>query len=52
MRETINSYVLLVGKLEGKRPTGIPKFGSVDNIKIDIREIGLDWIGLAKDKDK
>jgi hypothetical protein len=44
-----------VGTPEGKRPLGRPKHRWVDNIKIDLLEIGLggvDWIGLAQDKDK
>jgi hypothetical protein len=38
-----------VGKPEGKRPIGRTKRRSVDNIKMDLREIGedgVDWIGL------
>jgi hypothetical protein len=41
---------LLVGKPEGKRPLGIPRCRWVDNIKMDLGEIGwggIDWIGLA-----
>jgi hypothetical protein len=50
-----NAYKLLVGKPEGKRPLGKPKRRWVDNIKIDRLEIGwggVDWIGLAQDRDK
>jgi hypothetical protein len=39
-----------VGYPEGKRPLGRPRCRWVDNIKIDLREIGwdvMDWIGLA-----
>jgi hypothetical protein len=46
--------MLLVGKPEGKRPPGRPRWGCLDNIKMDLREIGLscmDWIGLAQDRD-
>jgi hypothetical protein len=46
-----NAYKLLVGKLEGKRPLGRPRRRWVDNIKIDLREIGWDgmnWIDLAQ----
>jgi hypothetical protein len=35
MEKKRNAYRLLVGKSEGKRP-----LGSVDNIRIDIREVG------------
>jgi hypothetical protein len=31
---------ILVGKPEGKRPLGIPRRRWVDNMKIDLREIG------------
>jgi hypothetical protein len=44
-----------VGKPEGKRPLGTPRHRWVDNIKMDLSEIGwddVDWIGLAQDKDK
>jgi hypothetical protein len=46
-------YRLLVGKPEGKRPLGILRCRWVDNIKMDLLEIGvnvLDWIGLAQDR--
>jgi hypothetical protein len=52
--EKRNAYRILVGKPEGKRPPGRPKRRWVDNIKIDLREIGwggMDWIDLAQDKD-
>jgi hypothetical protein len=55
MGEKINAYRLLVGKPEGKRPLGRPRRRWVDNIKIDLLEIGWgaeDWIGLAQDRDK
>jgi hypothetical protein len=44
-----------VGKPEGKRPLGRPRYRWVDNIKIDLREIGwddIDWIDLAQDRDQ
>jgi hypothetical protein len=44
-----------VGKPEGKRPLARTRSRCVDNIKMDLREIGLgglDWIYLAKDRDK
>jgi hypothetical protein len=40
------------GKAKGMRPLGIPKHWCVDNIKMDIDEIGrgkMDWIDLTKD---
>jgi hypothetical protein len=45
-------YKLWVGKPEGKRPLGRPRRMWIDNIKVDLLEIGLsvvDWIGLAQD---
>jgi hypothetical protein len=40
MGENRNAYRILVGKPEGKRPLGRPRRRWVDNIKIDITEIG------------
>jgi hypothetical protein len=39
-------YRILVGKPEGKRPLGRPRRRWVDNIKMDLREIG--WNGMAR----
>jgi hypothetical protein len=47
-----NAYMLLVRKPEGRRPLGRPRRWSVDNIKIDLREIGWDWVDLARDRDQ
>jgi hypothetical protein len=44
-----------VGNPEGKRPLGRPRRRWVDNIKIDLKEIGWDgedWIYLAQDRDQ
>jgi hypothetical protein len=49
MGEKMNVYRLLVGKREGKRSLGRPRRRWIDNIKMDLVEIGLsvvDWIGL------
>jgi hypothetical protein len=46
---------LLVGKPEGKRPLGRPRRRWVDNITMDLGEVGwgdVDCIGLARDWDK
>jgi hypothetical protein len=51
--EKRNVYRLLVGKPEGKRPTRKPRHRWIDNIKMDLLEIGLsvvDWIRLAQDR--
>jgi hypothetical protein len=42
-----NAYRIFVGKAEGKRPLGRQRCRWVDNIKMDLREIGwggTDWI--------
>jgi hypothetical protein len=49
MGETRNAYRILMGKPEGKRPLGRPKRRWVDNIKIDLREIG--WDGMVSSGD-
>jgi hypothetical protein len=44
-----------VGKAEGKRPLGRPRRKWVDNIRMDLGEVGwgdVDWIGLAKDSNR
>jgi hypothetical protein len=53
MGEKRNVYRLLVGKPEGKRPLGRPRSRWIDDIKMDLIEIGVnvvDWIGLAQDR--
>jgi hypothetical protein len=53
MGEKRNVYRLLVGKPEGKRPLGRPRNRWIDNIKMDLLEMGLggvDWIGQAQDR--
>jgi hypothetical protein len=50
-----HAYRILVGKAERKRPVGRPRRRWVNNIKMDIREVGLvgmDWIDLAQDSDR
>jgi hypothetical protein len=52
MGEKKNGYTILLGNPEGKRPLGRRW---VDNIKMDLREIGsdgMDWIDLAQDRDQ
>jgi hypothetical protein len=53
MGEKSNVYRLLVGKTKEKRPLERPRHRRIDNIKMDLLEIGLsvvDWIGLAQDR--
>ena len=48
-------YRVLVGKPEGKRPLGRPRRRWVDNIRMDLQEVGCgygDWIGLAQDRER
>jgi hypothetical protein len=44
-----------VGKPEGKRPPGRPRRKWVNNIRMDLVEVGwgdMGWIGLAQDRDR
>jgi hypothetical protein len=53
MGEKRNVYRLLVGKPEEKRPLGRPRRRWIDNINMNLSEIGLnvvDWICLAQDR--
>jgi hypothetical protein len=55
MGEKRNVYRLLVGKREGKRPLGRPRPRWMDNIRMDLGEVGwsdVDWIGLAQDRNR
>jgi len=48
-------YRVLVEKPEGRRLMEIPKRRWVDNIRMDLQEVGcgyMDWIGLAQDRDR
>jgi len=47
-------YRVLVGKPEGRRPLGRPRPRGMDNIRMDLHEVGcgyMDWIGSAQDRD-
>jgi hypothetical protein len=53
MGENRNAYTLMVGKPDGRRPLGKPRHRWLDNIKMDLVEVGwgdVDWIGLAQDR--
>jgi hypothetical protein len=55
MGEGRGLYRVLVGRPEGKSPLGRPRHRWEDNIKMDLREIGIDgtnWIQLAQDRVK
>jgi hypothetical protein len=55
MQEKRNTYWLLVGKPEGRRPPGRPRCRWLDNIRMDLVEVrwgDVDWIGLAQDRDR
>jgi hypothetical protein len=43
-----------VGKPEGRRPLGRPRRRWLDNIRMDLVEVGwgMSWIGLAQDRDR
>jgi hypothetical protein len=46
-------YRVLVGRPGGKRPLGRPRRRWEDNVKLDLREIGMDganWVRLAQDR--
>jgi hypothetical protein len=53
MGESRDVFRVLVGRPEGRRPLGRPRRRWEDNIKMDLREIGIDvanWIRLVQDR--
>ena len=55
MGEEKGVYRFFVGKPEGKRQLGRPRRRWVDNIRMELQEVGcgyMDWIGLAQDRDR
>jgi hypothetical protein len=53
MEEGRGVYKVLVGRPEGKRPLRRPRRRWEDNIKMGLREIGIDganWIRMARDR--
>ena len=55
MEQIRNTYRVLVGKPESKRPLGRPRRRWEDNIKMDLRKEGCDprdWIALAEGRDQ
>jgi len=54
MGEERGAYRVLVGKPEGKLQLRRPRRRWVDNIRMNLQEVGceyMDWIGLAQDRD-
>jgi len=55
MGERRGVYSVLVGKPERKRPFGRPRHRWEGNIKMDLQDVGcggIDWIDLARDRDR
>ena len=55
MGEKTEVYRVFLGKPEGKRPLGRCRRRWVDNIRMDLQEVGcgyMDWIGLIQDRDR
>jgi len=54
MGEERGVYRVLAGKPEGRRPLGRYRRRWVDNIRMDLQEVGcgyMDWIELAQDRE-
>ena len=55
MGEERGVYRFLVGKPERRRPLWRPRRRWVDNIRMDVQDVGcgyMDWIGLVQDRDR
>ena len=55
MGEETGVYRVLLGKPEGRRQQGRPRRRWMDNIRMDLQEVGfgyMGWIGLAQDRDR
>jgi hypothetical protein len=55
MGERRGAYRALVGKPEGRRQLGRPRYRCEDNLKMDLREVGwggMDWSNLTQDRDR
>ena len=54
MEECRSAFNILTGKLTGKTSLGRPRRRWEDNIKMDLKEIGIDmrnWVDSAQDRD-
>ena len=54
MGEESRVYRVLLGKPEVRRPLGRPRCTWVDNVRMDLQEVGcgyMNWIGLAQDRE-
>jgi hypothetical protein len=55
MEEKRGVYRVLMGKPEGRSPLGRPRSSWLDNIKMDLEEVGcggMEWIKLARGRDR
>ena len=54
MEEGRSAFKILTGKTTGKRPLGRPRRRWEDNIRMDLKEIGINtrnWVDSTKDRD-
>jgi hypothetical protein len=54
MEEGRNTFKILTGTPTGKRTSGKPRWRWEDNIRMDLKEIGINtrsWVDLAQDRD-
>ena len=54
MEEGRSAFKILTGTPTGKRPLGRPRHKWVDNIRMDLKEIGItmnNWVDSTQDRD-
>ena len=54
MEKDRNTFIILTDKLTGKSPTESPRHRWNDNIRMDLKEIGVNtrnWTGVSQDRD-
>ena len=51
MEEGRSAFKILTGKPKGKRHLGKPRRRWEDNIRMDLKEIGISWVDSAQDRD-